>query len=266
LRGDAKASSARLTRTDGCEGDDMRELPSAAAQSVPVYAAGPMAQQALTFDSRGLVPVIVQDHLTGEVRMFAFATSAAIQRTRETGRATFWSRSRGELWEKGLTSGNSIRVLRVLVDCDADCVIYSSEPHGNSCHTGAPSCFFQSLEGEGDGAIEAAAEQPQTLLATLESVLEARKASTGKASYTKSLYEAGAPRIGAKLREEAGEAAQALEGESDERVVSEAADVLYHLMVGLRWRAIPLRRVFAELARRVGTSGHEEKASRRPAP
>ena len=198
--------------------------------------------------------------------MFAFATAEAIKSTRETGRATFFSRSRRELWEKGLTSGNTIRVLRVLVDCDADCVIYSSEPHGNSCHTGAPSCFFQALEGEAGEKLEQAAEQPQTLLATLESVLEARKQSTGEASYTKSLYEAGGPPIGAKLREEAGEAAQALESESDERVVSEAADVLYHLMVGLRWRAIPLRRVFAELARRLGTSGHEEKASRRPGP
>jgi phosphoribosyl-AMP cyclohydrolase / phosphoribosyl-ATP pyrophosphohydrolase len=247
------------------------ELPSAAARPVPVYAAPPMAQLPLTFDSRGLVPVIVQDHLTGEVRMFAFATAEAIQSTRETGRATFWSRSRAELWEKGKTSGNEIRVLRMLVDCDADCVIYQSEPHGNSCHTGAPSCFFRSLEDGAGQAVETGATlepapPPQTLLATLETILEARKASTGKSSYTKSLYDAGAPRIGAKLREEAGEAAQALESESDDRVVSEAADVLYHLMVGLRFRAIPLRRVFAELARRLGTSGHEEKASRRPAP
>jgi phosphoribosyl-ATP pyrophosphohydrolase/phosphoribosyl-AMP cyclohydrolase len=222
-----------------------------------------MASLPLTFDARGLVPVIVQDHLTGEVRMFAFATQAAIQNTRETGKATFWSRSRNELWEKGQTSGNEIRVLRVLVDCDADCVIYSSEPHGNSCHTGAPTCFFQRLEGE---TLEQSTDEPQTLLATLESVLEARKSSTGKSSYTKSLYDAGAPKIGAKLREEAGEAAQAIESETDDRVVSEAADVLYHLLVGLRWRGIPLRRVFAELARRLGTSGHEEKASRRPAP
>jgi phosphoribosyl-AMP cyclohydrolase / phosphoribosyl-ATP pyrophosphohydrolase len=230
-----------------------------------VYAARPMAQLPLTFDSHGLVPVIVQDHLTGEVRMFAFATPAAIQSTRETGRATFWSRSRSELWEKGRTSGNEIRVLRVLVDCDADCVIYSSEPHGNSCHTGAASCFFQTLEGEVGAEVLGRAAPPQTLLGALEAVLETRKSSTEKASYTKSLYDAGAPKIGAKLREEAGEAAQAIESESDERVVSEAADVLYHLIVGLRWRAIPLRRVLAELARRVGTSGHEEKASRRPA-
>lgn len=214
----------------------------------------------LTFDSHGLVPVIVQDHLTGEVRMFAFATPAAIEKTRETGRATFWSRSRNELWEKGLTSGNAIRVLRVLVDCDADCVIYASEPQGPSCHTGATSCFFQSLEGETLArSLEA---EPQTLFATLESVLEARKNSTGEKSYTKSLYEAGAPRIGAKLREEAGELAQSLESETDARVVSEAADVLYHLVVGLRWRGISLRLVLAELARRLGKSGHEEKASR----
>jgi phosphoribosyl-AMP cyclohydrolase / phosphoribosyl-ATP pyrophosphohydrolase len=225
-----------------------------------------MAQLPLTFDTHGLVPVIVQDHLTGEVRMFAFATPEAVRRTRETGRATFWSRSRGELWEKGRTSGNEIRVLRVLVDCDADCVIYSSEPHGNSCHTGAPSCFFQTLEGEAGSEALSQAPAPQTLLAALESVLEARKSSTEKASYTKSLYDAGAPKIGAKLREEAGEAALALEAENDERVVSEAADVLYHLLVGLRWRAIPLRHVLAELARRAGTSGHEEKASRRPGP
>jgi phosphoribosyl-ATP pyrophosphohydrolase/phosphoribosyl-AMP cyclohydrolase len=211
------------------------------------------------FDPQGLVPVVVQDHLTGEVRMFAFATGEALKKTLETGRATFWSRSRGELWEKGRTSGNEIVVHRVLVDCDADCVVYSGEPHGASCHTGAPSCFFQVLQ---DGKLSQASDQPQTLLATLEAVLESRKKSTGAASYTKSLYDGGASAIGAKIREEAGEFVHALESETDERVVSEAADTLYHLVVGLRWRAIPLRRVLAELARRLGTSGHDEKGAR----
>src|SRR5215469_8976001 len=121
------------------------------------------SQLPLVFDANGLVPVIVQDRLTGEVRMFAYATNEAIRLTLETGRATFWSRSRGELWEKGRTSGNEIRVAQVLVDCDSDCVVYSSEPRGNSCHTGAQSCFFQSLEGEG-AALTQATEQPQTLL------------------------------------------------------------------------------------------------------
>jgi phosphoribosyl-ATP pyrophosphohydrolase/phosphoribosyl-AMP cyclohydrolase len=220
----------------------------------------------LQFDAQGLVPVVVQDHLTGDVRMVAFATSEAVQKTVETGRATFWSRSRGELWEKGRTSGNAIAVHRVLVDCDADCVVYSGEPHGASCHTGAQSCFFQILEG---GKLSQAADQPQTILATLEAVLESRKRSTGAASYTKSLYDAGPTAISAKIREEAAELGRAVESENDDRVVSEAADVLYHIVVGLRWRAIPLRRVLAELGRRLGTSGHDEKAkrsSRQPPP
>ncbi|MDP9152301.1 MAG: bifunctional phosphoribosyl-AMP cyclohydrolase/phosphoribosyl-ATP diphosphatase HisIE [Myxococcota bacterium] len=213
----------------------------------------------LTFDEKGLIPVIVQDRLTGEIRMFAFATLEAVRNTLQTGRATFWSRSRGELWEKGRTSGNDIRVTRVLVDCDSDCLVYSSEPHGNSCHTGAPSCFFQTIDGED---VVQASGQPQTLLAELEALLEARKASSAGASYTKSLYEKGPTAIAAKVREEGNELAHAVEAESDSRVVSEAADVVYHVLVGLRSRSIPLRLVLSELARRLGTSGHEEKARR----
>lgn len=213
----------------------------------------------LQFGDHGLIPVVVQDHLTGEVRMVAYATAEAIEKTVQTGRATFWSRSRGELWEKGRTSGNAIDVRRVLVDCDADCVVYSGEPHGASCHTGAESCFFQVLE---NGALSQASEQPQTILATLEAVLESRKKATGAKSYTKSLYDAGPAAIGAKVREEADELGRALETEGDDRVISEAADLLYHLLVAIRWRAIPLRRVLAELARRLGTSGHAEKAAR----
>jgi phosphoribosyl-ATP pyrophosphohydrolase/phosphoribosyl-AMP cyclohydrolase len=213
----------------------------------------------LKFDEHGLVPVIVQDRLTGEIRMCAFATNEAVRTTLETGRATFWSRSRGELWQKGQTSGNEIKVEQVLVDCDSDCLVYSGEPHGNSCHTGAPTCFFRVLEGD---ELTQASERPQTLLATLESILESRKTSTAASSYTKSLYEKGPTAIGAKIVEEAGELARAIESESDNRVVSEAADTFYHLLVGLRSRAIPLRRVLAELARRLTSSGHEEKASR----
>lgn len=192
--------------------------------------------------------------------MLAFASGQAVQKTVDTGRATFWSRSRGELWEKGRTSGNEVRVSRVLVDCDADALIYSGEPHGSTCHTGAPSCFFQTLEP--GGKLAAGAGQPQTLLGTLEAVIESRKSSTPDTSYTKSLYEKGAAAIGAKIREEAAELATAIDKEDDARVVSEAADAIYHLLVGLRLRAIPLRSVLAELARRLGTSGHEEKAQR----
>jgi len=219
----------------------------------------------LKYGDDGLVPVVVQDHLTGEIRMVGHANDEAVAATLATGKGTFWSRSRGQLWEKGSTSGHTLRVERVLVDCDADCLVYQGEPHGPTCHTGAGSCFFRSLEGAGagaDGDIQTRGEPPQTLLATLEAVLESRKKSTGSASYTKSLYDAGAHAIGAKIGEEAAELSHAIAEESDERVVSEAADTLYHLMVALRWRAIPFRRVLAELASRLGTSGHEEKAQR----
>ncbi len=219
-----------------------------------------MAKLPISFDEHGLVPVVVQDHLTGEVRMVAFATTEAVRATLTTGRATFWSRSRGELWEKGRTSGNSIAVRRVLVDCDADCLIYSAEPQGPSCHTGAPSCFFQTIDA---GELTQKSEEPQTILATVEAILEARKKSTSASSYTKSLYDGGAPAIVAKLHEECEELGRAVEAEGDDRVVSEAADVLYHLLVALRWRAIPFRDVLGALAKRMGTSGHEEKARRK---
>jgi phosphoribosyl-AMP cyclohydrolase / phosphoribosyl-ATP pyrophosphohydrolase len=213
----------------------------------------------LTFDAAGLVPVVVQDYLTGEIRLLAYASVEAVRATMETGRATFWSRSRGELWEKGQTSGNDIVVKKVLVDCDADALVYLAEPHGPSCHTGAPSCFFQVLEKSG---LVQKAEQPQTTLARLEETLEARKESTAETSYTKSLLVGGAPAIGAKLREEAGELAEALAHETDDRVASEAADVVFHLMVGLQHRGVAWRDVLAKLEARANVSGHAEKAAR----
>jgi len=223
-----------------------------------------MAALPLKFDAQGLVSVIVQDHLTGEIRMQAFANEEAIRRTLESGRATFWSRSRREIWEKGATSGNTIEVLRVLVDCDGDSVIYVSEPSGSSCHTGARSCYFQVLGGATATTLTPAEGSALPLLEGLEGVLESRKHASGAASYTKSLYEAGAPAIADKIREEGAELARSLEAESDDRVVSEAADVVYHMLVGLRWRNVPWRRVLVELGRRTSASGHAEKASRAP--
>jgi phosphoribosyl-ATP pyrophosphohydrolase/phosphoribosyl-AMP cyclohydrolase len=222
----------------------------------------------LQYDEHGLLPVVAQDHLTGAVRMVAFANEQAVRLTLETGRATFWSRSRRELWEKGQTSGHGLAVKAVLVDCDADCLVYLVTANGPTCHTGSPTCFFRRAVLEGDGMTVTASEHEvpaPTLLLRLEAVLEARKSSAAKASYAKSLYEAGAVRIGEKLTEEAGELARAVAGEDDGRVVSEAADVLFHVMVALRSRGLPVEDVLRELERRAGTSGHDEKRARRPA-
>lgn len=216
----------------------------------------------LRYEAHGdlaLVPVVAQHHLTGEIRMLAWATAEAVEATLATGRAVFFSRSRRELWEKGKTSGNGMQVKSVLVDCDADALVYLVDTAGPSCHTGAPSCFFRRL-GVG-GLLEERAE-PQTMLARLEEVLRRRKQATAEKSYAKSLYDAGPVKIGGKLREEADELARAVEGESDERVVSEAADVLFHVMVALRARDLDVSAVLEELSRRSGTSGHDEKKNR----
>lgn len=219
-----------------------------------------MSLSSLRYNEQGLVPVIAQDAESGEIRMVAWADRRAIEKTLETRRAHFFSRSRGELWLKGETSGNTLEVRSVWVDCDEDTLIYLVDPSGPSCHTGAETCFFRRLANDGS-LIEAPGEAAPTLL-RLERTLEARRSSDGDKSYTKSLLDNGAPKLDEKLREEAAELGQALIGESDARVASEAGDLAYHLLVGLVLRRVPLRALLAELSRRFGVSGHEEKASR----
>ena len=215
----------------------------------------------LNFDARtGLIPAIAQDRLTGEVRMLAYMNRDALERTLATGRATFWSRERQTLWTKGETSGHVLHVHAVLCDCDADTLVLLVDPTGPSCHTGRPSCFFRRLDERGEAVDEPTAARP--LLHALEAVIEARTASTAEKSYTRSLLDAGAAKIGAKLREEADELARAIADESDERVLAESADLLFHALVGLRSRGLDLRGVLAVLDARIGTSGHAEKASR----
>lgn len=212
----------------------------------------------LTFDAQGLLTVVVQDRHNGDIRMLAHANREAVERTLATGDAWFFSRSRQSLWLKGETSGHSIRVAEVWADCDGDAILYLADPVGPSCHTGTQSCFFNRLDAK--ASIDAPLGQP-TLL-RLEHTVEARKNATAEKSYTRSLFEGGAAKIGAKIVEEAGELVAAITSETDERVDSEAGDVLFHVLVGLRSRGRSIRDVAAVLAKRFGTSGHTEKASR----
>jgi len=212
----------------------------------------------LTYDAAGRVLVVAQDERTGEVRMVAWADREALSRTLESGEAWFFSRSRGKLWKKGESSGHTLAVSEVWADCDGDALIYRVTPRGPSCHEGTRSCFTRRLDSDATpGELDAS----PTLL-RLTDTLAQRATSDGKKSYTRSLLDGGPTKIGAKLREEADELAQAIAHESDERVVSEAADVLYHAMVGLLSRGVDLADVASELGRRFHRSGHEEKASR----
>jgi phosphoribosyl-ATP pyrophosphohydrolase/phosphoribosyl-AMP cyclohydrolase len=217
----------------------------------------------LAYDERGLIPAVVQDRLTGQVRMVAWMNAEALKLTVETGRATFYSRSRRSIWLKGETSGHYLRVHSVYADCDADTLLVLAAPEGPSCHTGRPTCFFR--RAAADGSLEDAPREAGAFLDELEAEIGSRAAATSEKSYTKSLLDGGAGKIGSKLREEAGELADALASESDERVASEAADLLYHLLVGLKLRGVELRSVIEVLAKRAGVSGHAEKAARSPA-
>ena len=198
-------------------------------------------EQAIQFDERGLVPCVAQDWTTGEVLTLAYMSVESLALTRETGEVHFWSRSREEIWRKGETSGNVLRLRQLRYDCDADAIVALVEPSGPACHTGARSCFHRTLNHDGE-PVPAAHEA----LAVLERTLADRQRERPDDSYTVELLD-DPERIGAKVREEADEVAQAATGESDERVAEEAADVVYHLAVLLRSRDVPFARVLDTL-------------------
>ncbi|HVK85719.1 MAG TPA: bifunctional phosphoribosyl-AMP cyclohydrolase/phosphoribosyl-ATP diphosphatase HisIE [Kofleriaceae bacterium] len=215
-----------------------------------------------TYDERGLVPCIVQDAAAGTVLMLAWMNAEALRLTRETSVVHFWSRSRQALWKKGETSGNTLALVELRLDCDGDTVLARVRPAGPACHTGATTCFFHRDGAADDDGVPA--DEGAAILVRLAAILVARRDSaTGEMSYTRSLLDAGMPKILAKIAEEHGELAAELPAGPDDKVVHETADLLFHVMVGLTARRIPIERVFAELARRFGTSGHVEKAARK---
>jgi phosphoribosyl-ATP pyrophosphohydrolase/phosphoribosyl-AMP cyclohydrolase len=187
----------------------------------------------LTFDERGLIPVIAQDHASGEVLTLAYANEEALRLTVETGEVHFFSRSREKLWRKGEESGNVLKLRQLRYDCDGDAVVALVEPTGPACHTGERSCFYRDLDGDGEPA-----PVVHEALATLERTLRSRAAERPEGSYTVELLD-DPELIGEKVEEEAEEVVRAAREESDERVAEEAADLLYHLAVLMASRKIP---------------------------
>jgi phosphoribosyl-ATP pyrophosphohydrolase/phosphoribosyl-AMP cyclohydrolase len=188
-----------------------------------------MNLDAVKFDERGLVPVIMQDASTGEVLTLAYANREALECSAATGEVHFYSRSRGELWHKGATSGNTQRVVEIRLDCDGDAVLYRVEPRGPACHTGARSCFHTPLVGEEELGLG-------EMLGRLARTVEERHRERPAGSYTTRLFESGRGRIAQKVGEEAVETVvAALEGEN---LADETADLLYHLLVLLRERGV----------------------------
>jgi phosphoribosyl-ATP pyrophosphohydrolase/phosphoribosyl-AMP cyclohydrolase len=189
-----------------------------------------MDDATIAYDEHGLVPCVIQDWRSGEVLTLAYMNAESLAATRRTGELHLWSRSRGELWRKGATSGNTQAVRAIRYDCDGDALLALVEPAGPACHTGERTCFHR-------GELDPAA--PHEALPALERTIAERATAAPEESYTARLL-ADPPHVGEKVREEAEEVARAAREESRERVAEEAADVLYHLAVLLRARGLAL--------------------------
>lgn len=179
----------------------------------------------------GLLPAIVQDHITGKVLMLGYMNKEALAKTRETGKVTFFSRSKNRLWVKGETSGNHLLLKSLKGDCDGDTLLIQAAPQGPTCHTGADTCFDE------------VNENPVAFLNHLTSIIEDRKANPSGSSYTASLFQKGVNKVAQKVGEEAVEVVIEAKDENDELFLNESADLLFHLMALLTYKGFSLRDV-----------------------
>lgn len=200
----------------------------------------------LRFDQNGLIPAIIQHARSGEVLMLGYMNADALQQTIDSGLVTFWSRSRHELWQKGATSGNVLRLVELRQDCDGDALLVLAEPAGPTCHTGHASCFHRDLH----GAPTPARVPPGTMAARLTDIIRERRSEGNTESYTVRLMLGGVDRIGKKIGEEAAEVIIAAKNDSAAELTYEMADLLYHSLVLLERQGVPIEAVWAELERR----------------
>lgn len=188
--------------------------------------------------NKGLVPAIVQDSLSGKVLMLGFMNEEALQATRQTGKVTFFSRSRQCLWMKGETSGNTLDLVDILCDCDHDTLLVKARPNGPVCHTGSDTCFGE----ENQAGI--------FFLQYLQEFIAKRKEEMPEGSYTTSLFSQGINRMAQKVGEEAVETLIEATNGTDEGLLSEASDLLYHLIVLLAAKGFSLDHIAQELKNR----------------
>lgn len=222
------------------------------------------------FDEKGLIPAILQDEKTGEVLMMAYMNSDALKKTLETGRAWFYSRKRKTLWQKGENSGNFQEVKEILYDCDGDALLLKVDPKGPACHTGKRSCFYRSLVSANDAGETSKLPDHDTnnnednekeqmekkenvefeILEELVSIIDSRFNELPENSYVAKLYKGGRERILKKVGEEAAEAVIASMSEKRGDIIYEAADLIFHLLIALRYDGISLQEIMDELKRR----------------
>lgn len=186
----------------------------------------------------GLVPAIVQDNVTRKVLMLGFMNKEAYQKTMETGKVTFWSRTRNRLWTKGETSGNFLNVKEILLDCDGDTLLIKARPDGPVCHTGADTCWNE------QNTVDL------NFLSYLQDFIERRYKEMPEGSYTTSLFKSGVNRMAQKVGEEAVETVIEATNGTDDRLIYEASDLIYHLIVLLTSKGHRIEDLAAELVKR----------------
>ncbi len=198
---------------------------------------------AIRFNQEGLVPVVVQDAYSKDVLMMAYMNEEALKRTRETKKATYYSRSKKRLWQKGETSGHTQHVKAIRYDCDEDALLLEVEQVGVACHTNHKSCFYRTLEGADTKAVASVFDE-------IEAVVKDRQANPKEGSYTGYLFDKGIDKILKKVGEETAETIIAAKNHDPQEIALEVSDLLYHLTVMLVERGVPLSAVYEELRKR----------------
>ena len=226
----------------------------------------------LKFDEYGLIPAIVQDAQTREVLTLAYMNRESLERTVATSSTWFWSRSRSELWHKGETSGNTLRVIELILDCDQDAIVVLVQPAGPACHTGERTCFHNAIGSDVQGLTsdtQRSVEVPQSKVWTSESrndnreaedlgvllnqlydLVESRKRERPEGSYTTYLFDEGLDKILKKVGEESAETIIAAKNKNTNGLVAEVSDLIYHLLVLLVERGVSLDEIRQEMAQR----------------
>jgi phosphoribosyl-ATP pyrophosphohydrolase/phosphoribosyl-AMP cyclohydrolase len=189
----------------------------------------------------GLLPAVVQDSRTGQVLMVAFMNRESLQRTLDTRKVTFFSRTKNRLWTKGETSNHFLNLVDIAADCDNDSILITALPDGPTCHTGTQSCFGDDIKADGADL---------AFLAKLEGVIAQRIAQRPEGSYTAKLWADGVTRMAQKVGEEGVEVALAAVTQDDQRLVGESADLLFHLALLLKSRGLSLSAAVQELEKR----------------
>ncbi|MCL1984390.1 MAG: bifunctional phosphoribosyl-AMP cyclohydrolase/phosphoribosyl-ATP diphosphatase HisIE [Methanomassiliicoccaceae archaeon] len=195
----------------------------------------------LKYDQNGLVAAVVQDHLTGEVLMVAWANERSVELMKETGYTHFWSRSRNKLWKKGEESGNVQKIISMQTDCDLDTLLIRVEQTGVACHTGSPSCFNEVIYGNTDGT--------SAIMPELKRVLRGRMNDPSPESYTCKLFN-DENKMCKKVVEEAGEFVLSIKDKDENEMAWELADLIYHVMVAIEKTGLPMEKVFEKLSER----------------